>query len=174
MTLFVRRRWPKVAAAVAAVALVVLAVVLLTRSDGSPGTPTGTAAPTDDDTVVETAEPLTDPPTSPPVAMTAVLSASDGELRTYEGRAVAAAGVPVLRRVGPSVAWVGAGADRVLLVLVATEHPFAFGPQAKLTFTGTVHQASPGAARAFGLSGADAAEFERQGAYVEVTTYTVS
>jgi hypothetical protein len=176
MDLFVRRRWPLVTAAVAALAVVALGVWLLARggSAGSPAAgPSPTPVPTGDDVIVETAEPLSDPPTSPPVAMDALLAAPS-ELKSYAGRGVTATDVPVLERIGPSVAWVGTARNRLLIVLVATEHPFAFGPGAPLTFTGSVHRASPGSSRTFGLSGADAAAFEAQGAYVEVTEYVVS
>ncbi|HEV2888895.1 MAG TPA: hypothetical protein VGX28_00815 [Frankiaceae bacterium] len=174
MALFVRRRWPLVAAAAVVVAaLVALAVWLVAGRDSGPS-----AKPRDpldvggyETTFTPGVDP-TEPSPTPAVAIEAVLTAPDDELRTYADQAVAATSVTVLKRVSPSVAWVGdSPANRVLLLLVATEHPFAFGPGARLTFTGSVRRAAPGTGQQLGLTGEELADFERQGTYVEVETY---
>jgi hypothetical protein len=171
MALFVRRRWPKVAAAVAVVLAVVLVVFLLTR-DSSPSGPSGARDPVFGDVVTPGETPAET--TAPPVALPAVLTASDAELRTFTDQRVAATSANVLRPVGPSAAWVGDDdADRVLLVLVATEHPFEFKAGDHVTFDGVVQRGTPEFGTSLGLTGADAAEFAKQGAYVEVTTYAV-
>ncbi|HEX8001510.1 MAG TPA: hypothetical protein VF519_02315 [Mycobacteriales bacterium] len=167
MALFVRRRWPLVAiAAVVVAALAGGAFWLLAgRSDGPKD-------PFASDVETTPGIDLTEPSATPPVAIEAVLAAPDAELRTYAEQAVAATSVTVLRRVGPSVAWVGdSAANRLLLLLVATEHPFTFGPGAKVTFTGSVRRAAPGLGKQLGLTGEELADFEKQGTYVEVETY---
>jgi hypothetical protein len=169
MALFVRRRWPKVLAAVGVLALVVLVVVLMTR-DSSPSPRSGTGDPD----VVETGEPVPDA-TLPAGSLAAVLTASDAELKTYAEQTVVAEGEPVLSVVGPSAAWLGRSAqDRVLLVMVGTAQTFDFPAGTRLSFTGTVKRTSSGFGKALGLTGADNAEFERQGTYVEVEAYRVA
>jgi hypothetical protein len=172
MALFVRRRWPKVVAAVAVVLALGAGGWLLLRPDGSG--PDAAPAPFATATS-EQPGPVDTPPPPAPVAMAALLTATDAELKTYADQAVEAAGVKVLSRVSPSVAWVGEGpATRVLLVLVGTERPFAFAAGARLSFGGAVRLAAPGASAGLGLTGADAAELARKGAYVEIETYTVA
>jgi hypothetical protein len=101
-----------------------------------------------------------------------VLTASDAELRPYTDQHVAATSAAVFRPIGPSAAWVGEdAANRVLLVLVATENPFAFKAGDRVTFDGVVQRGTPEFGTSLGLTGADAAEFAKQGAYVEVTSY---
>lgn len=172
MALFVRRRWPKVAAAVAVVAALAVGVFVLTRDDDGGGR-SGSRPPAGFDTVVEPGEtPLETTP--PPVALPAVLTASDAELRTYTDQQVAATSATVFRTIGPSAAWVGDDAEnRVLLVLVAVENPFTFKAGDRVTFTGVVQRGTPDFGKSVGLTGADAAEFAKQGAYVEVTSYVV-
>lgn len=173
MTLFVRRRWPLAAAAAVVVAVIVAVVAWLVAGRGDPE-----GAPRDpldvggyETTFTPGVEP-TEPSATPPVAIEAVLSAPDNELRTYADQAVTATSVTVLRRISPSVAWVGdSPANRVLLLLVATEHPFAFQPGAKVTFTGSVRRGAAGLGKQLGLTGEELADFERQGTYVEVETY---
>ena len=172
MALFVRRRWPKVAAAVVVVAALVAVVLLVAGGDGGGGSPRATRSPGFDD-ILESPQ---SPPetTPPPVALPAVLTASDAELRTYTDQSVAATSANVLRPVGPSAAWLGdTDKDRVLLVLVATENPFEFRAGDKVTFTGVVQRGTPEFGKSLGLTGEDAAEFAKQGAYVEVSTYVV-
>jgi hypothetical protein len=167
MALFVRRRWTKVVAAVGVLAAVVLLVVLMTRD--SPAPPV--VARDTGDEVVETGEPLPDP-TLPAVTMDALLTASDARLKTYDGYEVRAAGVRVQSVVGPSAVWVGdSAADRVFVLIASTEQSFDVTAGTRLSFTGTVRLAAPGVGRSLGLTGADVAYFERQGAYVEVTGY---
>ena len=175
MALFARRRWPwAVAAAVVLAGVVGLAFWLIAGRDSDEPHPV--ADPTDVGAYETILTPASDPPafeTPAPVEVRAVLTAPDPELRTYADQTVAATSVNVLSRVSPSVAWIGDDpANRVLLLLVAAEHPFAFGPGAKLTFTGSVRLASKGLGQQLGLSGQDLAEFERQGTYVEVEAYT--
>lgn len=174
MALFVRRRWPKwVAAAAVVAALVWGAVWLVGGRDTGPS-----AAPRDpldvggyETTFTPAVEP-SEPSPTPAIAIEAVLLAPDAELKSYADQSVTATSVTVLRRVSASVAWIGdSPAARVLLLLVGTEHPFAFGPGAKVTFTGTVRPAGQGLGQQLGLSGEELADFERQGTYVEVETY---
>ena len=165
MALFVRRRWPKVVAAVGVLAVLVLAVVLLTRDD--PSEPTGDLA------VVETADPVPDP-TLPGTSFDAVIRASDRDLQALVDHEVVATRAPVLSPVGPSAIWVGTSADdRVLVVLVATEKTFEVPAGATVSFTGTVRPSTGAFGRALGLLGKEAADFARQEAYVEITDYTV-
>ncbi len=111
--------------------------------------------------------------TTPAIAIEAVLVAPDNELRTYADQAVAGTSVTLHKRISPSVAWIGdSPANRVLLLLVATENPFTFEPGAKLTFTGSVRRAAPGVGAQLGLIGAELEDFEKQGTYVEVESYT--
>lgn len=168
MALFVRRRWPKVLAAVGVLALVVLVVVLMTR-DSTPS-----ARGTGDPDIVETGEPVPDP-TLPSAGLAEVLTASDAELRTYAEQTVVADGESVLSVVGPSAAWLGNSPEhRVLIVMVGTAQTFDFPAGTRLSFTGTVKRTSSGFGEALGLTGADNAEFERQGTYVEVEAYRVA
>ena len=161
MTLFVRRRWPAVAAALAVVAAIVLAVALLNRDSSPPGDPD----------VLETAEPLPTLSTPAPVPISTVLAAA-ADVKAYDDTNVTASSVNVLSVVGPSAVWVGdTAADRVLVVLVSTEKPFSFAAGTALSFTGTVRLGSPEFGKALGLTGADDAEYRRQGAYVEITSY---
>lgn len=176
MALFARRRWPWAAAAAVLVAAVVGLAFWLIAGGDREDEPYPVADPTDVGAYETILTPASDPPpyeTPAPVAVAAVLTAPDAELKTFADQTVAATSVNVLSRVGPSVAWIGDdAANRVLLLLVGTEHPFAFGPGAKLTFTGAVRTASKGLGQQLGLSGEDLKEFERQGTYVEVETYT--
>ena len=170
MALFVRRRWPTVAAAVAVVvALAALGVFVVLRSGGDP-------APRREVGFDDVLEPPSLPPetTPPAIPLAAVLAAPDAQLRTYAEQPVAATSATVLRPIGPSAAWVGdSDANRVLLVLVAVENPFSFRAGDRVTFTGTVRRGTPEFGRSVGLTGADAAEFARQGTYVEITSYVV-
>lgn len=169
MALFVRRRWPKVLAAVGVLALVVLVVVLMTR-DSSPARRAGSGDPE----IVETGEPVPDP-TLPAAGLAEVLTASDAELKTYAEQTVVADGESVLSVVGPSAAWLGNSPEhRVLIVMVGTAQTFDFPAGTRLSFTGTVKRTSSGFGKALGLTGADNAEFERQGTYVEVEAYRVA
>jgi hypothetical protein len=168
MALFVRRRWPKVLAALAAVAVLVVAVVVLTR-------PSHDAAPPPFGAPLQTSEPpgpVDTPSPTPAVPLGALLTASDPELRTYADQAVSADGVRVYAPVGPSAAWVGSSAaERLLVVLVGADTPFRVSSGTRLTFDGFVRTADASAAKVFGLHGADAAELARQGVYVEVAAY---
>lgn len=170
MTLFVRRRWPKVVAAVGVLAVLAGVVAWLVTRDSDPA---ASRIP-DDDVVLRTGDPVPDP-TPPSVELAAVLAAPDARLTTYAEKTVDAPGVLVLSVVGPSAAWVGESTtDRVLIVLVSTTAKgFDFEPGVRLSFTGTVRKAETGFGAALGLSGADNAEFERQRAYVEVDEYAV-
>ena len=170
MALFVRRRWPKVAAAVAGVAALGLVVFLVVR-DPSSGAPSSRRTPGFDDLVEQPSLPPETTP--PPIAVAAVLTAPDAELKTYADQPVAGTSVSVLAPVGPSAAWIGDSAeDRLLLVLVGVENPFAFTAGDRVTFTGVVrHGATAEFGTSLGLSAADAAAFAKQGAYVEVTGY---
>lgn len=160
MALFRRRRWPWVAA-VAAVLALAGGVWLLARGSGD-------AKPFDYDATTTPGVDLPDPTTPPPVPLSSVA----GALKAHLEQGVTATAT-VQSRVGPSVAWVTTDAgQRVLLLLVSTEHPFAFAPGTAVTFTGTVKATTPGFGNAIGLRGADAAELDRQGAYVEVEAYT--
>lgn len=162
MALFVRRRWPKVAAAVAVVLAIVLAVVLLTRSDSSDGD--GALPPG----IVETEEPVPDP-TLDARPFDALLAASDADLKTYEDTAVSASSVAVQAVPGVSAAWVGpSAADRVLVVLVSPDQAFRVPVGTPVSFTGTVRRADPAFAAALGVKGADLRELRRQGVYVEI------
>jgi hypothetical protein len=181
MALFVRRRWPWwVAAAVAVLALVAGAVWLLGGSDGSPDSSPAVSAPPDTDpTDVGAYETVLTPPVEPTqptpasVDLAEVLAASDSELKAYDGKTVAANRVNVLRRVSGSAAWVGDdAANRVLVLLVSPETTFAFEAGTRLTFSGTVARATPGTGKQLGLTGAELADFEAQGTYVEVTAFT--
>lgn len=157
MALFVRRRWPKVVAAVAVVGALAFGGWWLLVRDPAPKPP---APLTEGD--VETADPVPEP--SPDtVAFDAVLS---GDLGRYEGHQTSATSVRVLSVVGPSAAWVGpSSTQRVLLVIVATE-PFSFQAGATVSFTGTVQRTTPAFGRALGLSAAEAARLD---GYVEVS-----
>lgn len=176
MAVFVRRRWPAVVAAVAVLALLGgLGTWLVTRDPSGRAAPNlSPADPLDASAYDIEVTPGETPPETTPTAIdiAALLTASDAELKTYADQRVAATSVRVLRRVGPSAAWIGTSeTSRVLLFLVATEHPFTFAPGAELTFTGTGMLASPGFGRQIGLTGEELADFERQGTYVEVTEY---
>jgi hypothetical protein len=167
MALFVRRRWPTVAGAAVVVAALVVAAILLTRHDDA--RPGAAAFPT---VTSEPPGPVDTPSPTPPMPLAAALAAPDPVLHTYAERDVTASGVPVLRRLGPTTAWVGgSAADRLLVVLVGVEHPFAFGTGARLSFDGAFRAADANTARGLELTGADAAELVRQGVYVEVTAY---
>lgn len=171
MALFVRRRWPLWAGAAVVVAtLVVGAVLYLTRSDNPP--------PRAGEFPVASSEPpgpVDTPSPTPPMSIAVALTAPDATLRTYAERDVTASRVPVLRRLGPSVAWVGTSeADRLLVVLVAVEHPFTFGTGARISFDGALRKADAHTASGLGLKGADATELAHQGVYVEVPAYTVA
>lgn len=167
--LFVRRRWPKVLAAVGVLGAIVLLVVLVTR-DSSPSRLPG-ARPGDPE-VVETAEPVPDP-VLPSVALSTVLAASDTEIKTFAEQTVSATDVPVLGLVGPSAIWVGDSPEhRVLLVMVGTAQTFdGVEVGARLSFDGVVRRTARGFGRALGLRGADDTAFDRQGTYVEVEAY---
>ena len=174
MALFVRRRWPTWVAAAAAVALLAGGTYWLVEGRGDGKHPV--ADPTDVGAYETILTPAADPPESaeppPVVAVEAVLTASDAEVKTYADQTVTATSVPVLRRVNPSAAWIGdSPANRVLILLVATEHPFTFGQGARVTFTGSARRAGPGFGKDLGLAGEELADFERQGTYVEVTEY---
>lgn len=164
--MFRRRRWPRVLAAVAVAAAIGVPVWLVTRDSPAPVA--------DDPEIIETASPIPDP-TPSSVALATVLAAPDAKLRTYAESTVQADGVNVLSVVGPSAAWIGdTPADRVLIVLVGADAKgFAFAAGTAMTFTGAVRAATADFGTALGLMGADSAEFARQGAYVEVTDYTV-
>jgi hypothetical protein len=171
--LFVRRpTWLKALLALLVVAAIALVAILATRDGGS----SPVAAPSFEPLPSSEPPGPVDTPSPPPaVPMTALLTASDAELKTYDGQPVAASTVNVLARVGPSVAWVGQGAaTRLLVVLVSTTDPFTFSAGRRLSFSGTVRRAAPGASKDLGLTGADAAELERQGVYVEIETYLVA
>jgi hypothetical protein len=169
MALFVRRRWPKVLAAVGVLGAIVLVVVLLTR-DSSPSVRPG-ARPGDPD-IVQTADPVPDP-TLPSVALSTVLAASDTEIKTFAEQTVSGNDVPVLGLVGPSAIWIGDSPEhRVLLVMVGTAQTFdGVEVGARLSFDGVVRRTARGFGRALGLRGADATAFDRQGTYVEVEAY---
>ena len=160
MALFRRRRWPWVAA-VAAVLALVAGIWFLARGDGP-------ATPFDYDATTTPGVDLPDPTTPPPVPLSSVA----GALKAHVEQGVTATAT-VQSRVGPSVAWVTTDqGQRVLLLLVSTEHPFAFAAGTAVTFTGTIKAATPGFGSAIGLRGADLEAFERQGAYVEVESYS--
>lgn len=176
MAMFVRRRWPYVAAAVVVAALVAVAIWLVAGRGGDEPQPV--ADPGDvrayESELTPAASAPEGPETPTPIAVEAVLAAPDNELKTYADQPVAATSVTVLRRISPSVAWVGTDpANRVLLVLVAVENPFTFADGSKVTFTGTARRSAAGFGKQLGLTGAELADFERQGTYVEVETYTV-
>lgn len=163
MALFVRRRWPKVLAAVGVLAAVVALLVVMTRDDP----PRGTADPE----IVETAEPVPDP-TPPSVSLETVLSAP--VLRPHAEKQVQAERVRVLSVPGPSAAWVGTPSARVLVVVTGVGPSFSgVSPGARLSFTATVRLVDPrsGFGRALGLGAADDAELERRGGYLEVAAF---
>ena len=164
MAHFAPRRWPKVAAAAAVLA--VAAGGWLAFHDDRPHR-TGL----DDPTVVEPAVTPTETPSpTPSLTLDAVL----GNPKGYVDQGVLATSAVVIERLGPSLAWVGTTEQRVLLVLVATEHPFTFSPGAHVSFIGTVRKAPKGFGRSVGLDAADAAEVEGQGTYVETESYAES
>ncbi len=166
MALFVRRRWPKVAAAVAIAAGIAVLVVLIVR-DRTPDT-TRTLP---ENEIVEPAASLPPEPTPSPIPLYDVLATP----AAYDGRAVAATSVPVLSVVSPSAIWVGPDAGRrVLVLIVSTERAFDVRVGARVTFSGFVHITNREFARAMGLANADEKTLTRQGAYVEVTDYTVA
>ena len=160
MALFVRRRWPKVLAAVGVLAALVLGGWWLLRDD-SP-------EPTGDLAVVETAAPLPEP-TLPSVTLDAVAASSDPA--RYVGSAVSATGTRVLSVVGPSAVWAGSSdTERVLVVIASTEQTFdGVTAGTSLTFTGEVRPSTAEFGRALGLTAADARGLE---AHVEITAYT--
>jgi hypothetical protein len=174
---FLRRAWPLLAAA-AAGALLTALVFLLTDvgGDGDGGT---VAQPTADSSDVGAYNTVLTPPVEqstsapPPVPIGTVLTASDADLKAFVGQDVAAAPVNVLRRIGPSAAWVGdSAANRVLVLLVSPENPFTFEAGAKLTFTGTVAAASAELGKQLGLKGEELADFTHQGTIIEVGAYS--
>jgi hypothetical protein len=165
VTLFARRRWPKVAAAAAVLAALGAGGWLVLRDDKAK--PTGL----DDPTVVETATyPTETPSPTPSLALTTVLANPRGHL----DQGVLATSAVVIERLGPSVAWVGTSEQRILLVLVSTEHPFTFSPGAHVSFIGTVKRAPAGFGHSLGLDSADAAEVDGEGAFVETESYAES
>jgi len=166
VALFVRRRWPKVAAAVAVPLVLLLVVLLLVRDSGS-----GSGARGGDPAVEETEVPVADP-TLEAGSFPALLTAPDAELKTYEEQQVTADGVPVHKVAGPSAVWVGeSAADRVLVVTTGDQAFTAVAPGTRLAFTGVVRRGEAEFASALGVAGADLAEFRKQGVYVEVERY---
>jgi hypothetical protein len=167
MALFVRRRWPKVAAAVA-VLLVLVLVVLLVRGGSDDGS--GSSARGGDPAVEETEVPVPDP-TLDAGSFPALLTAPDSELKTYVDQQVTADGVPVQAVAGPSAVWVGeSAADRVLVVTTGDE-AFRVSPGTRLAFTGVVRPGEAEFASSLGVKGGDLAEFRKQAVYVEVERY---
>lgn len=164
MALFVRRRWPKVLAAVGVLAVLVAGGWWLVRDD-SPDPPSGDLA------VVETADPVPEP-TLPSVALD--LLASSPDLGRYAGHAVSATDARVRSVVGPSAVWAEPpGGGRVLVVVVGTERTFdGVTAGTALTFTGEVRLSTRDFGRALGLTGDDADHFAEQGVYVEIETFT--
>jgi hypothetical protein len=130
MALFVRRRWPKVAAAVGIAAAVVALVVLAVRDR----TPATTGNP---DLVIVT--PAESPPpeaTPSPLPLATILE----KPAAYEGRPVGATSVTVQSVVSPSVVWVGPSeAQRVLVLVVSADTSFSgVAAGSQLTFIGVV------------------------------------
>lgn len=157
-----------------------LAALLVTQAlsgdDGSPrsGKTVAPADPLDASAYDIELTPGTTPSESaePAADIGPMLVASDAALKGYAGQRVSAKSVGVLRRIGPSAIWVGtSAADRVLVLLVSTEHPFAMDAGAKVTFTGAGATASPNLGKELGLTGEELADFQRQGTYLEVTEY---
>jgi hypothetical protein len=165
MALFVRRRWPGWVAAAAVLLAVAGSTVWLTHRDHRPSSPGPVAATTPPPL------PDTEPPPSP---IAQVLARAGGRIATYDGMPVAATAVEVRSFVSGSAVFVGpSDAQRVLAVLVTADKVFQVRAGDRLTFTGAVRAVTPEFAQALGLSPPDLALVVKQGAYVEVTDFTV-